>query len=133
MKTIRLLQTSLLAERVDSINRSGNQVMARDAEWGLTLMSLPGREGLDLSLGLSYSPAATWTHSGPYIYFDEDNSSIAPGFRFVFLTIQDKFFNAGGIATTSDGGMTWKVREIEGAAFIGLVSHDGNTVWAINR
>lgn len=40
---------------------------------------------------------------------------------------------AGGIATTSDGGKTWKAKEIEGTAFIGLVSHDGNTVWAINR
>ena len=40
---------------------------------------------------------------------------------------------AGGIATTLDGGKTWKAKEIEGAAFIGLVSHDGNTVWAINR
>jgi photosystem II stability/assembly factor-like uncharacterized protein len=40
---------------------------------------------------------------------------------------------AGGIATTSDGGKTWKATEIEGAAFIGLVSHDGNTVWAVNR
>ena len=40
---------------------------------------------------------------------------------------------AGGVATTSDGGKTWKATEIEGAAFVGLVSHDGNTVWAISR
>lgn len=40
---------------------------------------------------------------------------------------------AGGVAATSDGGNTWKVKEIDGAAFIGLVSQDLNTVWAINR
>ena len=39
----------------------------------------------------------------------------------------------GGVATTSDGGTTWKVQEIEGAAFIGLVSKNLDTVWAINQ
>ena len=55
--------TSLLAARVDLNNQSGNQLLARDAEWSLTLLSLPGR-GLDLGLGISYSSAAVWTRSG---------------------------------------------------------------------
>src|SRR5947207_509660 len=70
--------TSLLAARVDLNNQSGNQLLARDAEWGLTLLSLPGR-GLDLGLGISYSSAAVWTHSVPYIYFDDDYSSVRIG------------------------------------------------------
>jgi YD repeat-containing protein len=86
--------TSLLAARVDPFNQSGNQIMARDAEWSASLLSLPGRAGLDLGLGLSYSSAAVWTRSGPYIYFDEDNSSLSPGFRLGFPTVQELFFNA---------------------------------------
>ncbi|MCM3871785.1 MAG: DUF4214 domain-containing protein [Pyrinomonadaceae bacterium] len=86
--------SSLISARVNPVNQSGNQMLARDAEWGAMLVSLPGRAGLDLGLGISYSSAATWTTSGPYIYFDEDNSSLSPGFRFGFPTVQEKFFDA---------------------------------------
>lgn len=86
--------SSALTARVDAANQSGNQLLARDAEWGLTLLSLPGRAGLDLGLGLSYSSAAVWTRSGPYLYFDDDNSSLSPGFRLGFPTVQEQFFNA---------------------------------------
>lgn len=40
---------------------------------------------------------------------------------------------AGGIARTVDGGKTWEAKEIEDNAFIGLVSNDGKTVWAVSR
>jgi YD repeat-containing protein len=86
--------TSLLSARTDLNNQSGNQVMARDAEWSSTLVSLPGRAGLDLGLAISYSSAAVWTRSGPYIYFDDDNSYLSPGFRLGFPTVQEQFFNA---------------------------------------
>src|SRR4029077_12645976 len=46
---------SLQSSRVDPNNQPGNQMLARDAEWNLALLSLPGRAGLDLGLGLSYS------------------------------------------------------------------------------
>lgn len=85
--------TSLLTARVDLGNQSGNQLLARDAEWSLPIVSVPGR-GLDLGLALSYSSAAVWTRSGPYIYFDDDNSSISPGFRLGFPAVQELFFNA---------------------------------------
>jgi YD repeat-containing protein len=68
--------------------------MARDSEFAITILSLLGRAGLDLGLGLSFSSAAVYTRSGPYIYFDEDNSSLSPGFRIGFPTVQEKFFNA---------------------------------------
>jgi len=86
--------SSLLAARLDLQNQSGNQVLARNSEWSLSLLSLPGRSGLDLGLGLTYSSAAVWSRSGPYIYFDEDNSSLSPGFRIGFPIIQEKYFNA---------------------------------------
>ena len=60
----------------------------------MSLLSLPGRAGLDLGLGLSYSSAAVWTRSGPYSYFDEDNGTLSPGFRLGFPTVQEVFFDA---------------------------------------
>ncbi|HMG74994.1 MAG TPA: PKD domain-containing protein, partial [Pyrinomonadaceae bacterium] len=85
--------SSLATARVDAFNQTGNQLEARDCEWGLTLLSLPGRAGLDLGLGLSYS-SLVWTRSGPYVYFDEDRGSPSPGFRLGFATIQGLHFDA---------------------------------------
>lgn len=85
--------SSLATARVDLFNQSGNQLQARDAEWSVSLLSLPGRAGLDLGLGLSYS-SLVWTNSGPYTYFDVENGSPSPGFHIGFPTIQDKYFDA---------------------------------------
>jgi len=83
-----------MSARADANNQSGNQMMARDAEWSVSLLDLPGRAGLDLGLALSYSSAAAWTRSGPYSYFDEDNSSLSAGFRLGFPAVQELFFDA---------------------------------------
>lgn len=85
--------SSLASARVDPFNQPGNGLAARDAEWSVSLLSLPGRAGLDLGLSLSYS-SMIWTRSGPYIYFDEDNGWPGPGFRLGFPTIQEKSFDA---------------------------------------
>jgi YD repeat-containing protein len=85
--------SSLLTARVDPNNQPGGGLLTRDATWGVSLLSLPGRAGLDLGLGLSYS-SSVWTRSGPYIYFDEDDGWPSPGFRLGFPTIQEKFFDA---------------------------------------
>jgi photosystem II stability/assembly factor-like uncharacterized protein len=39
---------------------------------------------------------------------------------------------AGGIARTDDGGKTWEAKAVEDNAFIGLVSNDGKTLWAVS-
>jgi YD repeat-containing protein len=83
---------SISSARVDPFNQSGNQIQARDAEWSLPIISLPGRAGLDLGLGLSYS-SMVWTKSGPYLYFDEDISQISPGFHLGFASIQGPYFD----------------------------------------
>lgn len=85
--------SSLATARVDPFNQTGDQLRARDCEWGVTLLSLPGRAGLDLGLGLSYS-SLVWTRSGPYAYFDEDRGSPSPGFTLGFATIRGPFFDA---------------------------------------
>ncbi|HWN11913.1 MAG TPA: PKD domain-containing protein [Pyrinomonadaceae bacterium] len=85
--------SSFASARVNPFNQPGGELKARDAEWSLPLLSLPGRSGLDLGLSLTYS-SLIWTRSGPYIYFDEDNGWPSPGFRLGFPTIQEKFFDA---------------------------------------
>src|SRR5205085_9075318 len=85
--------SSLATARIDPFNQTGDQIQARGCEWGVALRSLPGRAGLDLGLGLSYSSLA-WTRSGPYAYFDEDRGSPSPGFRLGFATIQGPYFDA---------------------------------------
>ncbi len=84
--------TSLISARVDPRNQPGNGMLTRDAAWSVSLLSLPGRNGLDLGLSLSYS-SMVWTRSGPYIYFDEDNGFPSPGFRLGFPTVQRKVFD----------------------------------------
>jgi len=84
---------SLISARVDPFNQTGNQLAARDCEWSLPLLSLPGRAGLDLGLGLSYS-SQVWTRSGSYLYFDQDTGNPSPGFRLGFATIQSQIFDA---------------------------------------
>lgn len=80
----------LVPSRVDLFNRSGNQIEARDCEWSLPLVSLPGRAGLDLNVGLSYS-SMLWTQAGSYISFDDDWGDPSPGFKIGFPTIQGRY------------------------------------------
>jgi YD repeat-containing protein len=102
--------SSLATARIDPFNETGDQLRSRDCEWGVTLLSLPGRSGLDLGLGLSYS-SLVWTRSGPYAYFDEDRGSPSLGFRLGFATIQGPFFDAqvgrnAYVLVTSSGSRT---------------------------
>jgi YD repeat-containing protein len=78
---------------VDPRNQPGNGMLSRDVSWSVPLLSLPGRNGLDLGLALSYS-SMVWTQSGPYFYFDEDNGFPSTGFRLGFPTVQRKTFDA---------------------------------------
>ena len=84
---------SLISAQTDPRNQPGRGLLSRDAILNVPLLSLPGRNGLDLGLGLSYS-SMVWTRSGPYIYFDEDNGFPSPGFRLGFPTVQRKAFDA---------------------------------------
>lgn len=85
--------SSLATARVDLFNQSGNQIQARDCEWSVPLLSLPGRAGMNLGLGVSYS-SLVWTRSGPYAYFDTDNGSLSPGFSIGFPSVSPRSFDA---------------------------------------
>jgi YD repeat-containing protein len=82
----------LVPSRIDLFNQSGNSTEARDCEWSLPLVSLPGRAGLDLNIGLSYS-SMVWTQAGSYISFDDDWGDPSPGFKIGFPTIQGRYTN----------------------------------------
>lgn len=84
---------SLITALVEPRNQPGHGLLARDANWSVPLLSLPGRAGLDFGLVLSYS-SQVWTRSGPYIHFDEDNGFPSPGFRLGFPTVQRMVFDA---------------------------------------
>lgn len=77
-------------ERLDPINRvgePGEDLLSGNYNWHLPLISLPGRAGLDLNLGLTYN-SLVWTKAGGYITFDPDYGSPAPGFRLDFPVIE---------------------------------------------
>ncbi|HEX2271653.1 MAG TPA: DUF4214 domain-containing protein, partial [Pyrinomonadaceae bacterium] len=84
---------SLISARVNPENQPAHGMLTRDGTWSVPLLSLPGRAGLDLGLGLSYS-SMVWTRNGPYIHFDEDNGFPSPGFRLGFPVVQRKVFDA---------------------------------------
>ncbi len=79
--------------RLNPFNQTGNQLAARDCEFSLPLLNLPGRAGLDLNLTLSYS-SLVWTPAGSSLYFDEDKADISPGFQLGFPRIENVFFDS---------------------------------------
>jgi YD repeat-containing protein len=82
--------------RLDPANRTGESgvdLRSGNYNWSLPLVSLPGRSGLDLGLGLVYN-SRVWTKSGSSIMFDADHGTPSPGFRLGFPVIQPRYYNA---------------------------------------
>jgi YD repeat-containing protein len=105
--------TDLITARLDPMNQTGGggeNPLSRNYNWNLPLVNLPGRSGLDLSLGLSYN-SLVWTRSGNFMSFDDDHGFPSPGFRLGFPTLQPMYFNPE-VGTTaflligSDGSRT---------------------------
>lgn len=68
---------------IDHSNRVGTpgvDLLSRNYNWGTPIVSLPGRAGMDLNLGLSLN-SLVWTRSGENIYFNLDQGFPATGFR----------------------------------------------------
>jgi YD repeat-containing protein len=83
------------AARLDPSNRTGGSgvdILSRNFNWSLPVVSLPGRSGLDLGLSLSHN-SLVWTKSGDYMLFDGDWGWPAPGFRLGFPVIQGMFYD----------------------------------------
>ncbi len=90
---VRVSAVNFTAARLDPSNRTGSMgvdLVSRNFNWSLPLVSLPGRSGLDLGLSLSYN-SLVWTKSGNYVLFDGDGGWPSPGFRLGFPVVQGKF------------------------------------------
>ncbi len=72
----------------------GTNLYSRNFGWSRSLVSLPGRSGLDLNLGIGYN-SLIWTKVGSEIHFDPDNTTadLVPGFRMGPPVIEPVYFS----------------------------------------
>ncbi len=73
----------------------GEDLFSGNYHWGLPLVSLPGRAGLDLNVTLHYN-SLTWIKYGSVITFDHDRyASLTPGFRLGFPELDGQHYLRG--------------------------------------
>jgi photosystem II stability/assembly factor-like uncharacterized protein len=92
-----------------------------------------GDNGLFLS---TKDGGTTWTSQRICIGCNSEPEGVGClKFKAVKFINETLGFVAGwdGIARTTDAGKTWEITNIPDAAFVGLVSHDGKKVWAVNK
>jgi hypothetical protein len=88
-------QNDIAMAMTDPNNRTGEpgeDLLSRNFNWTLPLISVPGRAGLDLGFGISYN-SLIWTKVGSTIQFDLDWGNPTPGFEMGFPTIQRAYTN----------------------------------------
>ncbi|MEJ7623796.1 MAG: VCBS repeat-containing protein [Pyrinomonadaceae bacterium] len=84
----------IAAARLNPKNATGStDLYSQNFSWGRSLVSMPGRSGLDLGLGISYN-SLVWTKIGTAMYFDPDQSDVSPGFKMGFPEIEPVYFDA---------------------------------------
>jgi len=79
-----------LIDPINHIGSPGGDLLSRNYNWSLPLLSLPGRAGLDLGLALSLN-SLVYTKAGSDIYFAPGYP--APGFSMGFPEIRNAFLN----------------------------------------
>ncbi|MDQ3803050.1 MAG: hypothetical protein M3416_04255 [Acidobacteriota bacterium] len=82
--------------RTRPVNETGGRGVtlgSRNFNWGLSLVSLPGRAGLDLSLALHYN-SLVWTKQGTSIQFNADHGTPGPGFQMGLPRLQARHLNS---------------------------------------
>lgn len=75
---------------LNETGEAGEDLGSQNFNWGLPLLSLPGRAGLDVSLTLFYN-SLVWTKDGGFIKFNADFGNPAPGFKLGLPTLQQRF------------------------------------------
>jgi YD repeat-containing protein len=89
-----LYPDQLSPARLAPINATGGtNLYSRNFGWSTGLVSLPGRSGMDLNIGMSYN-SLVWTKVGSTMAFDMDHSNIAPGFNFGFPRIEPPYVSS---------------------------------------
>ncbi|MEQ1762142.1 MAG: hypothetical protein ABL984_03245 [Pyrinomonadaceae bacterium] len=85
---------ALSLARLAPRNATGStDLYSQNFAWGRNLVSLPGRSGLDLNIGLSYN-SLVWTKEGSTVYFDTNYDNVTPGFNLGFATIEPGFYDS---------------------------------------
>jgi len=88
-----VLPDELAASRLSPRNATGGtDLYSQNFAWGRNLVSLPGRAGMDLSLGIAYN-SLVWTKSGEDLYYDVDRGNAGPGFRLGFPVIEPVYYD----------------------------------------
>jgi YD repeat-containing protein len=102
-----------LIDQRNRVGTSGEDLLSRNFNWGAPIVSLPGRAGMDLNLGLSLN-SLIWTKSGTNMYFDLDKGNPSPGFRLGLPEIGATFHNTeagtGSILVTMPSGRRYEFR-----------------------
>jgi YD repeat-containing protein len=89
-----LYPDQLAPARLAPINvTGGTNYYSRNSGWSTGLVSLPGRAGMNLNIGMSYN-SLVWTKVGSTMAFDMDKSNLAPGFNFGFPRIEPAYINS---------------------------------------
>lgn len=79
--------------RLDPENATGGtNLYSQNFGWNTSLVSLPGRSGLDAGFGISYN-SLVWAKYGSTMYFDPDTSNVTPGFRMGFPVVEPIYYN----------------------------------------
>ncbi|HKG45448.1 MAG TPA: S8 family serine peptidase [Pyrinomonadaceae bacterium] len=82
--------------RNDIVNRTGaggEDLLSGNVNFGIPILSLPGRAGLNLGLTLSYN-SRVWSKANSTVAYDSDRGFPAPGFRLGFPVVQPRFYNS---------------------------------------
>src|SRR5205807_9991737 len=76
---------------------AGVTLGSRNFNWGLPLVSLRGRSGLDASISLYYN-SLVWTKQGSAIEYNADHGTPAPGFDIGLPRLQAQYFDTNDSA-----------------------------------
>ena len=74
------------------VGTSSEDLLSRNFNWATPIVSIPGRAGMDLNLGLSLN-SLVWTKSGTNIYFNLAQGFPSPGFRLGLPELGPLFYN----------------------------------------
>jgi YD repeat-containing protein len=89
-----LYPDQLSPARLAPINATGGtNYYSRNSSWSTGLVSLSGRSGMNLSIGMGYN-SLVWTKVGSVMAFDMDKSNLAPGFNFGFPRIEPAYISS---------------------------------------
>jgi len=95
------------------VGMGGEDLLSRNYNWSTPIVSLPGRAGMNLNLGLSLN-SLIWTKSGTNIYFNLAKGFPSPGFHLGFPEIGVAFYNTetatGSMLVTMPSGQMFEFR-----------------------